>query len=566
LNKRKTFMLQRLHIRNYAIIDDLEIDFERGLNIITGETGAGKSILMGALGLVLGNRADTSVLLDGGEKCFVEATFDAGRQQAVSLALAELELDEEETLILRREIAASGKSRSFINDTPVTLQGLRQVASLLVDLHRQFDSLTLGEDAFQFEVLDSLAGNGPLMKKYNDAFIAFRKMEAIRKKLKDQQDAAQRELDYTRFLFNELEGASFKPDELELLEAEAGLLSNAEGIKSAIAQVIFALDENEPSLVQQVKQLANQVSGEKAGLPELAEQSDRLHSVHIELQDIARELTRINDRVGLDPERLQQVNDRLSEGYRLLKKHQLQSTSALLQLQESLGEKLHAIENIEEELARATAGEAKLRSEALEIAMELSRARKKVLAPLEKTTGDYLAQMGMPNARLKASCSPADTGIINQAIGPMGIDTVQFLFDANKTGRFEPLEKVASGGELSRLMLAIKAQVAQSVHLPALIFDEIDSGISGEAARQVGILMKQLASGHQVISITHQPQIAARADAHYFVYKQETAGSIKTRLRKLGKKERVDTIARMLGGEALTEAAMATAREMVEKG
>ncbi len=557
-------MLIRLHIRNYAIIDDLEISFERGLNIITGETGAGKSILMGALGLVLGNRADTSVLLDGGEKCFVEATFDTGGITAVSAALTDLEIDEEEITILRREIAASGKSRSFINDTPVTLQDLRQVASLLVDLHRQFDSLTLGEDIFQFEVLDALGGNGPLLKRYSEAYLQFRKAETARKRLKEQQDAANRELDYTRFLFNELNDAGFGPNEVEMLESEANLLANAETIKTTLAQVGYALDEAEPAMVQQVKQLANQVAAAGRGLPELTELSDRLHSVQIELQDIAGELARVNDRIGLDPERLQWVNDRLSLGYRLMKKHQLAATNDLLVLQENLAQKLNAIETIEGELGYAEKEEMKYRAEALELGQKLSESRQKVLKPLENTTSNLLAQMGMPNAMLKVTCTPAQASEKADRLHPAGLDRVQFLFDANKTGRFEPLEKVASGGELSRLMLAIKAQVAQSVHLPALIFDEIDSGISGEAARQVGFLLKELANGHQVISITHQPQIAARADAHFFVYKSESAGSVKTRMRKLDNDERVNAIARMLSGEAITDAALTTAREMVE--
>ena len=556
-------MLLRLHIRNYAIIDELEISFDSGLNIITGETGAGKSILMGALGLVLGNRADTSVLLDGGEKCFVEATFYGGAKKAIRQALAELELNEDENLILRREIAANGKSRSFVNDTPVTLQGLRQIASLLVDLHRQFDTLSLGEDVFQFEVLDALAGNADLLKKYSEAFQAFRKAEATRKKLKEQQAEATRELDYTRFLFGELEEAAFQPNELEILESEVDLLSNAETIKTAIGQVVFVLEDSEPSMVQQLKQLANQLSGIGKGLPELTELADRLHSSHIELQDIAQELSRVNDKVGLDPTRLQEVNDRLSIGYRLLKKHQLSTTHELLELQEALSQKLNAIENLDEQLATAAKEEEKYRTHAVEIAGKLSAARQKVLAPLEKTTGEYLTQMGMPNARLKATCTKMEGANGTPILQTLGTDKVALLFDANKTGRFEPLEKVASGGELSRLMLAIKAQVAQSVHLPALIFDEIDTGISGEAARQVGLLMKQLSTNHQVISITHQPQIAARANAHYFVYKQEAAGAIKTRLRRLSDAERVDAIARMLSGEAITDAAMATAREMV---
>lgn len=556
-------MLLRLHIRNYAIIDELDISFNSGLNIITGETGAGKSILMGALGLVLGNRADTSVLLDGGEKCFVEATFYSNAKDAIREALVELELDEEENLILRREVAANGKSRSFVNDTPVTLQGLRQIASLLVDLHRQFDTLSLGEDVFQFEVLDALAGNADLLKKYSESFQAFRKAEATRKKLKEQQSEATRELDYTRFLFGELEEAAFQSNELEILESEVELLSNAETIKTAIGQVVFVLDDNEPSMIQQLKQLANQLSGIGKGLPELSELTDRLHISYIELQDIAQELSRVNDKVLLDPARLQEVNDRLSIGYRLLKKHQLSTTQELLELHDTLGQKLNAIENLDEQLALAAKEEEKFRTLALEIAGKLSAARQKVLAPLEKTTAQYLAQMGMPNARLKATCTKVESANGAPVLQVLGIDKVALLFDANKTGRFEPLEKVASGGELSRLMLAIKAQVAQSVQLPALIFDEIDTGISGEAARQVGLLMKKLSTNHQIISITHQPQIAARANAHYFVYKQETAGAIKTRLRLLTDKERVETIARMLSGETLTEASLASAREMV---
>lgn len=557
-------MLLRLQIRNYAIIDELGIDFGQGLNIITGETGAGKSILMGALGLVLGKRADTSVLYEPGEKCFVEATFSSKNNPALKRVMEELELDEEDSLLLRREIAPNGKSRSFVNDTPVTLQDLRRVASLLVDLHRQFDTLSLSDDDFQLQVLDALAGHQNKLDEYRQAYQLWKKADSEYKKLKEQQESTAREMDYTRFLFNELEEAGLQPDELELLENEVNLLTNAETVKASLVQVSFELDENDPSLVQQVKHLASVLSQTGAQLPGLNELNDRLHSVHIELQDIARELSRMNDRVSLDPERLEIAQERLSLGYKLLKKHNATTTYDLLALQEKLGEKLLQFDNTDELLTKKQKEATVHFEEAKKLAVGLSSGRKKVIKALETTTNQYLAQMGMPNASLRVVCEPLSEMEGQPILQLHGSDRVQILFDANKTGRFEPIEKVASGGELSRLMLAIKAQVARSIQLPALIFDEIDTGISGEAARQVGLLMKELSDNHQVIAITHQPQIAARAHTHYLVYKQEANGAVKTRLRKLDEAQRVEAIARMLGGEALTDSARQIAREMVE--
>ena len=557
-------MLQRLHIRNYAIIDELEIEFERGLNIITGETGAGKSILMGALGLVLGNRADTSVLFEAGEKCFVEAVFSTVAHKELKKLLSELELDEEENLVLRREIAPSGKSRSFVNDTPVTLQDLKRIASLMVDLHRQFDTLSLSEDRFQFDVLDALAGHADTVKSYSEAYQNWRRAESEYRKLKEQQEKDSREMDYTRFLFSELEEARLQPNELEELENEVKLLSNAGDVKTALTQVSYALDESDPSMVQQLKQLANTLNHTGAQLSGLTELSDRLISVQIELQDIANELSRLNDRMSLDPERLEVANERLSIGYRLLKKHGLQTTTELIALQQRLGEKLLGFNNLDERLGQKK-DEAELAlGMASNLAQKLSAGRKKVTSALEKTTNNYLVQMGMPNARMLADCKALPVENVQTMLNAQGCDEVDFMFDANKTGRFESIGKVASGGELSRLMLAIKAQVAKSVQLPALIFDEIDSGISGEAARQVALLLRSLASEHQVISITHQPQIAAKAHAHYFVYKQDIDGVVRTRMRRLDKTQRVEAIARMLSGEALTETARKIALEMVE--
>jgi DNA repair protein RecN (Recombination protein N) len=434
-------MLQRLHIRNYAIIDELEIDFDRGLNIITGETGAGKSILMGALGLVLGNRADTSVLLEQGEKCFVEATFLTTGKKALRETLEALELDFEDPLILRREIAANGKSRSFVNDTPVTLQGLRQVAALLVDLHRQFDTMALGDDAFQFEVLDALAGQQDLVKQYGELFRAWRKAESEYKKLKEQQEKAAREMDYTRFLFNELEEAALQPDELEILEAEVKLLSNAESIKAAITQVSFALDESEPSMVQQLKQLANILAGTGAQLQELTEITDRLHSAHIELQDVARELVRVNDRVGLDPEKLALANERLSSGYKLLKKHQVHTTNELLSLQEAFGKQLLTFDNIDALLTQK-ASEMDLHfQDALTMAKKLSAGRAKILKPLEDTTINYLGQMGMPNARLQATCVPIAQPMEKMSLAPRVWMWLHFCLMPIKPAGLSPLTR-----------------------------------------------------------------------------------------------------------------------------
>ena len=556
-------MLQRLHIRNYAIIDELVIKFDPGLNMITGETGAGKSILMGALGLVLGNRADTGVLFDAGEKCFVEAVFAHTDRPAIRHVLETLDLDTEDTLMLRREIAANGKSRSFVNDTPVTLQGLREVASLLVDLHRQFDTRALGNDAFQFEVLDALAGNTEQIKTYQTLFGEYKRQALAYREALDKQAAAAKEKDYTQFLFNELVEIGLQPNELEDLEDESKVLANAETIKTVMGEVVFALDEEDPSLVQQLKILAKQLEEITGDINEVSLLQERMLATQVELQDLSQELSRINDRVTLDPERLAVVNERLSAGYRLLKKHQVTDTGALLKIQQQLKEQLSQMVNLDSWLIKADKELAKAYNAAFAMAKKISAARQKVLASFDTQTAKLLAQMGMPNARLQSVCSPRTDSDTDKMLHTLGMDDVQFLFDGNKTGRFEPIEKVASGGELSRLMLAIKAQVAQSIQLPALIFDEIDTGISGEAARQVGMLMQQLTSNHQVIAITHQPQIAARAAAHFFVYKQEKGNTIKTRMRQLEPEEREEAIARMLSGETLTEASRKIAKEML---
>jgi len=550
-------MLQKLSIHNYAIIDKLEIDFSEKLNIITGETGAGKSIIVGALGLILGERADSTVLVNKEKKCIVEGTFRADNKEGVKIFLRENELDTEEELVLRREIGTNGKSRAFINDTPVNLSQLQQVSSLLVDLHLQFDTLELGESDFQREVLDALAGNIPVLNEYQ---VVFRQWQLVKKEcdeLKNQKQQFDKEADYNQFQYKELEEAGFKENELEDIDAELKMLNNAEGIKGALNKVYFELQESENPLVQQIKSLSNQLNAYQSFHHDLPVVSQRLQSIQIELQDVADEVGCISDHVNYDPEKIEQLSERLSNGYKLLKKHGVQTTNELLLIQQQLEEKLQAVLNIDEAIQQKEKESIRLKEEAAKLAKKNSDARQKQIKPLEEKVNKLLAQVGMPNARLKVD-NKGETEL-NQ----YGIDKIEFLFDANKSGQFQPVRKVASGGELSRLMLCIKSLVAQSIDLPTMIFDEIDTGISGEAAKQVGIILKELALKRQVICITHQPQIAGKADAHFFVYKEIVKDVVKTNIRQLTNEERITTIAKMLSGEKPTAAALENASEMV---
>lgn len=550
-------MLRTLHIENYAIIDSLQIDFSDKLNVITGETGAGKSIIVGALGLILGQRADTSALVTKDKKCIVEGVFNAGSRKAIKNFLIANDLDTEEELVLRREIGTNGKSRAFINDTPVNLGQLQQLTAMLVDLHQQFDTLALGESNFQREVMDALADHQQLLDKYQVLFGQWRETRSVLENLKDQKLQFDKEADYNQFQFNELEEAGFRNAEIENIDTELKMLSHAEGIKSALAKVYFELQEAETPVVQQLKSLQNQLqnySSYHADLPSLIQ---RLHSSQVEIQDIADEVDRISNHINHDPEKIEQLSDRLSLGYKLMKKHGVQTTSELLAVQKQLEGKLQAVLNIDEQIAQMEKEAAKLMQHITDIAATLSEQRKKQVKPLEEKVNKLLVQVGMPSARLKVELGKLELPDY------YGIDRIEFLFDANKTNQYQPVSKVASGGELSRLMLCIKSLVAQSIDLPTMIFDEIDTGISGEAARQVGLIMKQLASRRQMICITHQPQIAGKANVHFFVYKEIVRNAVKTNIRQLTMEERITTIAKMLSGEKPTAAAIENAKEMV---
>ncbi len=549
-------MLKKLHIQNYAIIDEIDIQFSNQLNIITGETGAGKSILIGALSLILGERADSNILLKNDKKCFIEGTFWVDSKDAVKNFLTENDLDIEEELVIRREIAANGKSRAFINDTPATLQQLKELASCLVDLHQQFDTLEIGDTDFQREVVDALANNQSLLQTYQFDYHQWINANKDLQSLQQQKSSFAKELDYFQFLYDELKEVGLKENELEDLDTELQLLSNSEGIKTALERTYFELKDNETPVTALLKQLSNQLQGFATYHKDLSGLIERIKSSQIEIADIAEEAERISETIHFDGARVEIINEKLAAGYKLLKKHNVLTTTELLIIQKDLEEKLQGVLNIDEAIITKEKEVATLLKQATATAKSLSGKRTNQAKPLEKEVNVLLHQIGMPNARMMVS-------VKETLLNPYGSNDIEFLFDANKSNRFEPIRKVASGGELSRLMLCIKSLVAKSIDLPTMIFDEIDTGISGEAAKQVGAIMKGLAANRQIICITHQPQIAGKADAHYFVYKENKGNTVKTNIRLLTKEEQINAIAQMLGGEKPTAAAIENAKEMV---
>lgn len=549
-------MLHRLHIQNYAIIDEVEIDFSQKLNVITGETGAGKSILMGALSLILGERAETSALRNNAKKCFIEGHFILPSKEEIRTFFTDNDFEWEDSLVVRREINNNGKSRGFINDTPATLQQLKQLASMLVDLHQQFDTLELGEADFQRTVLDALAGNENHFKEYKKLYTEWIRKSTELKALQEQKNAFTKEADYNQFLFDELSEASLKENELEEMEAELKLLNNSEAVKSALNKVYFELKESETPITTTLKQLNNQLSSFSEHHPSITAVIERLNAANIELNDIAAEVESIEHSVNYDEKRIDAITEKIDRGYKLLKKHGVRTTNELLSIQKELENKLQAVLHIDDAIAALEKETKQLEKNATEKAAVLRKNRQKQSTPFSTAVNELLHQVGMPNAALKVDLKEKN-------LQADGADAISFLFDANKSGRFEPIEKVASGGELSRLMLCIKSLVAESVELPTMIFDEIDTGISGEAAKQVGLIMKSMSAKRQIICITHQPQIAGKADAHLFVYKELKDEAVKTNIRLLNNDERITNIAKMLSGEKPTAAALENAREMM---
>ncbi|TLV01298.1 DNA repair protein RecN [Dyadobacter luticola] len=550
-------MLSNLLIKNYALIKQLEMSPDPGLNIITGETGAGKSIMLGAIGLLLGNRADVKALYDSTEKCVIEGTFDLTGYDLVR-NFEEENLDFSEECIVRREISVAGKSRAFINDTPVNLDTLRKIGNQLLDIHSQHDSILLGNNEFQLQVLDSFADNNSILRSYESDYQAYRATSKAFEDLKNQALQLRKAFDYDQFLFQELSNASLKTGEQEELEQELTILENAVEIKEKLQLAYAYLDNPESSILDSLKNAISSLSQASRLVPAYEFLRQRGQSALIELRDLADEIDQVNSKVEVDTGRSEIIQERLDLIYTLLKKHQATSVDQLLDLEQELQAKLNVVLNLDDELASAEKKASAAKERMLKAAGNLSERRKKVTKAIEKLILDRLVELGIPNASFSVQ-------IKEIAPSPNGIDSVLFLFSGNKGVAPQELKQVASGGEFSRLMMVIKYILADKRKLPTIIFDEIDTGVSGEIAKKMGRMMQNMAASHQIIAITHLHQIASSGNAHYFVYKDHSSDKTVSRIKKLSVEERVQEIAQMIGGHNPSEAVLTNAREMILK-
>ncbi|TFF40783.1 DNA repair protein RecN [Mucilaginibacter psychrotolerans] len=559
-------MLQKLTIQNYALIDNLEIKFDKGLNILTGETGAGKSIILGALSLLLGQRAESRYFFNQQKKCVIEGSFKITGFHLNSF-FEDNDLDHEDDTVLRREISSDGKSRAFINDTPVNLTLLKQFGEKLIDIHSQHATQEINDPDFQLLVVDGVAGHHELLAAYQTKYKAYRKSLSALQQLIEQSDKAKADLDYYQFQFDELEKAGIAADEQEGLEKELYALNNAEEIKRNLLGAHYLMHEGETSAIIQLREAGQQLSIVEKYDNEVEELHQRLNSTLIELKDIAAEIEIIEQRTITNDARAEEVNTRLSLLYNLQKKHRVNSNEELLAIQADLSEKIaqavfgdEAIDKLQKQIASA-------QKELEKLAAQLSVNRKKAIPVIIQKVLANLTEMGMNNSVLEIeqgqAAQPPKGGAGGVVLGPNGIDVIRFLFSANKGHALADMSKVASGGELSRLMLSIKSIIAEYTALPTIIFDEIDTGVSGEVANKVGQVMERLAQNLQVITITHLPQIAGKGKSHYFVYKDDTDVATKTRIKKLSDDERVLEIAKMLSGDRPGESALQNARELL---
>ncbi len=549
-------MLTKLEIQNYILIDQLSIDLSSQLSVITGETGAGKSIIMGALGLILGDRADSTVCRDASKKCFIEGVFQLTNKKQYEPFFTEHEIELSDELIIRREIGAQGKSRAFVNDTPVTLSILRDLTSKLVDLHQQFDTLTLGDTDFQRTVIDALANVQKDLASYQSTYSEWKENEKKLQQLIIEKENFEKTESYKKHLLDELAELNLKENELEQLEQELKFLENAASIKTQLAQSLQLLENSDNPIVQQLKQLGNSLESIVKYQPEFSNLLNRLKATQIELADIATDLSSWQDKIDFDDKKTASIQERLSVGYNLQKKHKVQSTQELLDIQKQLEQDLTEVLNLNDTIEQLTKFVKDASVKATALANTLTSKREKEMIPFTTSVNKLLHQVGMPNAKIKVSLDEVPFNFY-------GKDKIDILFDANNTNKFEPIKKVASGGELSRLMLCIKSLVAKSVDLPTMIFDEIDTGISGEPAKQVGLLLQNLGQARQVLCITHQPQIAAKGNAHLYVYKEQKGSTTHTYLKTLNKTERVQHIAQMIGGDPPSKSAMDNAKELL---
>lgn len=551
-------MLHRLSIRNYAIIDKLEIEFCDRMNIITGETGAGKSILLGALNLILGERADTKALYNQDEKCVIEADFEIENKDLKSFFAAN-ELDFDTHTIVRREINQSGKSRAFINDTPVTLTVLKELGEKLVNLHSQHETLELTKAGFQLEVIDILARNKPLLANYQNLFSQYKKDFKRLEDLTAQFRTSSAEMDYLQFQFTELADAKLEAGELAALETEQTTLSNVEEIKRALQAAVQILSEGEVSTLDQLTEVQSQLKAVKNYSKEIAALSERIQSAFLDLKDVSKEFESIQDTALLDPERLEEVNARLNTIYRLQKKHNVTTLEELLAIQSDLQDKIAGVDNNSAEIEQLKLALKKQLDELMVLADQLHASRERVLREFQNNVVVLLTKVGMPNSAFKVETRKLEP----HHLSPTGLTDIKFLFSGNKGFTPSEIKDVASGGELSRLMLCIKSLIADAGALPTLIFDEIDTGISGEVALKVGEIMKNLSRNHQLVAITHLPQIARIGDMHLYIYKETKDDRTNTRIKELKGEDRVVEIAKMLSGDKVSDASLANARELI---
>jgi len=549
-------LLAQLSINNYALINHLSIDFSSGLSIITGETGAGKSILLGALGLVLGNRADLSSLKDTSKKCVVEAKVAIANYNLEDF-FNEVDLDYETETIIRREILPSGKSRAFVNDTPVTLSVLNKLRTKLIDVHSQHQTIELSDNLFQFSILDALAKNTAKIASYKRGFSQLSKLKRELSKLKDQQKEANQQYEYNLHLFKELEEANIKEEEQDDLEERLEKLNNIEDIKLNLSEALEITVNEEIGIQNLLNTLENRLSKIATFSKEYQELSERITSVKIEIDDVVSELENANENVDFNPNEAEEINDRLQLLYNLQKKHTVINNKELLVVYNELSEKVGAVESADEVINEKQKEIDDVSVKLDKVADLITNARKKSIPKLNKELQALLTDLGMENARFSIKITPTKTYFIN------GKDELEFLFSANKGGSFGELKKVASGGELSRIMLSVKTILSENTQLPTIIFDEIDTGVSGEVSNKIAGIMKKMSANMQVIAITHLPQIAAKGSNHYKVYKQEVKGVTTTNLKLLSTDERVREIAEMLSGKDISDSALTHAKELL---
>ena len=550
-------MLKQLYIKNFTLIDELDIEFHRGFSVITGETGAGKSIILGAIGLLLGQRADSKAIKMGADKCIIEAHFDLSRYQMEPFFTEnEIEYDANDTII-RRELTAQGKSRAFINDTPAPLALLKELGDQLVDVHSQHQNLLLNKQDFQLSVVDILAGNEKLCATYEQTFNSYQAIAKKLEALKADIEQGQQNADFLQFQYNELSQARLQDGEQEELEQRSETMAHAEDIKGALYETADAFTGDDHGVIAALKRAAQSMQSIERMLPDAAELAQRINSSYIELKDVASEITSKLDDIDFDPTELDSVNNRLDKIYDLQKKYRVETVAELLELQANLKEKLNHIENSDEALAELQTQLDAEQARCQQAADKLSASREKAARQIEKEMQRRLVPLGMPNVRFKIE-------IERKALGANGQDHVSFLFSANTSTALQPVSQVASGGEIARVMLSLKAMISGAVKLPTIIFDEIDTGVSGRVAEQMAQIMHEMGQNdRQVISITHLPQIAALGTTHYKVYKEDTPQGTTSHMVLLNNEERINEIAQMLSGSDVTEAAKANARQLL---